>query len=134
MYQVLKQSRIAINYHLDLSESYANNMRLFEATGVGTLLITDSKTNLHMMFEVGKEIVAYENLEDCIALIKYYSEHSDERDQIAKAGQERTLGEHTYLNRMREVEPILESRLASTVNPHQVSYQMASGGKYKPGR
>ncbi len=121
MYQVLAQARIAINYHLDLSESYANNMRLFEATGVGTLLLTDSKANLHTMFEVGKEVVTYENVEDCIALIRYYSEHSNERDQIARAGQQRTLREHTYLNRMRELEPILESRLAATVCRHQVS-------------
>jgi len=134
MYQVLKQSRIAINYHLDISGSYANNMRLFEATGVGTLLITDAKKNLHTMFEVGKEIVAYQNLEDCLALIKYYSEHSDERDQIAKAGQQRTLREHTYLNRMRELEPLLESRLAATVSRHQVSYHLASGGKTEPRR
>jgi spore maturation protein CgeB len=41
MYQVLFNSKITVNHHIGMAKSYANNMRLFEATGVGTLLVTD---------------------------------------------------------------------------------------------
>ena len=39
--------------------------RLFEATGVGTLLVTDWKKNLHEMFEPGKEVIVYHSPEEC---------------------------------------------------------------------
>lgn len=112
MYRILAQSRIALNRHINVAEDYANNMRLYEATGVGTLLITDMKRNLNDLFEVGKEIVAYHDAQECIKLLKYYLEHEDERLAIAKAGQQRTLREHTYYQRMQELVGILERYLS----------------------
>ncbi len=111
MYQILHSSRITLNHHIGIAESYANNMRLYEATGVGTLLITDWKLNLHEVFELGKEVVAYRRPEECAELIQYYLEHDDERDAIAKAGQQRTLREHTYYQRMQELVDIMERYL-----------------------
>ena len=35
-------AKITINRHIDVSENYANNMRLFEASGCGALLISRS--------------------------------------------------------------------------------------------
>jgi hypothetical protein len=107
MYRVLSNSKIAINRHVDVAENYANNMRLFEATGVGTLLMTDEKENLGELFEVGKEIVTYSDADDLVDKVRYYLEHDEERERIAQAGQARTLRDHTYLNRMRELEQIL---------------------------
>ena len=34
MHQILRSSRTTLNHHIDAAESYANNMRLYEATGV----------------------------------------------------------------------------------------------------
>jgi spore maturation protein CgeB len=82
-------------------------MRLYEATGVGTLLITDWKENLHELFEPGKEVIAYRTPEECGELIQYYLEHEVEREAIARAGQERTLREHTYYQRMQELVDII---------------------------
>src|SRR5690606_38961943 len=59
MFQAFSASRITINRHIDVAESHANNMRLFEATGCIALLITDYKDNLNDLFEIGKEVVAY---------------------------------------------------------------------------
>jgi spore maturation protein CgeB len=111
MYRILAQSKIALNRHINIAENYANNMRLFEATGVGTLLITDMKDNLNDLFEVGKEVVAYKNPEECVELVRYYLENEKERNDIALAGQQRTLAEHTYLHRMQELGDIISSIL-----------------------
>ena len=110
MYKVLYNSKITVNCHGDLAV-YAANMRLFEATGVGTLLVTDWKENLHEMFEPGKEVVAYRTPEECAELIRYYLEHDDEREAIACAGQQRTLREHTYYQRMEELVDIVRKYL-----------------------
>lgn len=110
MYQILRNSKITLNHHGDI-EPYANNHRLYEATGVGTLLITDWKENLHEMFEPYREVVAYRSPEECIELIKYYLEHDNERREIARAGQQRTLKEHTYYRRMQELVDTIQKYL-----------------------
>jgi spore maturation protein CgeB len=110
MYQILRKSKITLNHHGDIAP-YANNMRLYEATGVGTLLITDWKENLHEMFEPGKEVVCYKSPEECLELIQYYLGHNEEREIIAHAGQERTLKEHTYYQRMQELVAIVRKYL-----------------------
>ena len=111
MFSVLKKSVITINHHIDVAENYAGNMRLFEATGCGALLITDYKDNLNELFEIGKEIVAYRSLEECAALVKYYLANPKEAEEIARAGQARTLRDHTYAKRMEQTAEILERHL-----------------------
>jgi hypothetical protein len=111
MYEVLARSRIALNRHIGLADGYANNMRLFEATGVGALLVTDAKRNLADLFEPGREVVAYEDEDDLVEKLRHFAEHDDERRSIAAAGQARTLREHTYANRMTELAAMLEARL-----------------------
>jgi hypothetical protein len=111
MYRTLSRSRITLNRHINVAENYANNMRLYEATGVGTMLLTDCKDNLGDLFEIGREVVSYKSPDEAIALIKYYAEHVEEAAAIARAGQERTLREHTYAHRMEELLPILRTWL-----------------------
>ena len=111
MYRTLARSRITLNRHINVAENNANNMRLYEATGVGTMLLTDRKDNLHELFEIGKEVVAYSSKEEAAELVRHYLDHPEEAEQIAKAGQARTLREHTYAQRMRELVPILKHHL-----------------------
>lgn len=107
MFRVLYESKLALNRHIGVAETFANNMRLYEATGVGTLLVTDAKRNLHELFAPGREVVAYEGEDELVECVRHYLEHDDERRAIARAGQERTLREHTYRHRMQELLAIL---------------------------
>lgn len=111
MYRALARSRITLNRHINVAENNANNMRLYEATGVGAMLLTDRKDNLHEIFEIGKEVVTYSSKEEAAELVRHYLDHPQEAEQIAKAGQVRTLREHTYVQRMQELVPILKSHL-----------------------
>ena len=103
MYNVLRAARIVFNRHIDIAGGYANNMRLYETTGVGTLLLTDRKDNLGELFEPGREVAVYGDAAECVALATHYLEHDDEREAVARAGQARTLREHTWGQRMREL-------------------------------
>jgi spore maturation protein CgeB len=111
MYEILARSQITVNRHLEAAEGYANNMRLFEATGVGALLATDDGKNLCELFRPGGEVVSYESEDDAIRKLRHLLEHDDERLRIAAAGQERTLREHTYARRIPELAEMLEARL-----------------------
>lgn len=111
MYRILAAAAIAFNRHIDVAEDYANNMRLFEATGTGALLITDEKRNLAQLFDPGREVVTYRDAADAAAKIRHYLEHPDEAATIARAGQARTLRDHTSAQRMADLAALLESRL-----------------------
>ena len=56
-------------------------------------------------------MVTYRNADELVDAIEHYLEYEDERAAIAAAGQQRTLGEHTYAVRMRELTAILGSYL-----------------------
>ena len=108
MYQALFHAKISLNLHINAAENNANNMRLYESTGVGALLLTDHKDNLKTLFEPGREVAVYRSLEECVEMITHYLSHEEERAAIAAAGQARTLREHTYAHRMQELVEILE--------------------------
>lgn len=108
MYKIFSESKIVINRHINISGPYANNMRMFDVTLMGALLITDQKKNMEEFFKVGKEVVTYKDPADLINKIKYYLANEDERAEIAKNGQLRTLKEHTYRKRMGELSRILK--------------------------
>jgi spore maturation protein CgeB len=112
MYRALARSRLTFNRHIDVAGDNANNMRLYEATGVGTLLVTDRKRNLGELFEPGREVVVYSDAAEAARLINYYLAHPDEAAEIARAGQARTLRDHTYRRRMEALVPLLEACLA----------------------
>ena len=115
MYRVLREAKIALNRHGDVAENFANNMRLYEATGVGTMLLTDAKSNLPELFEPGREVVSYADEDELVAKISHYLEHDEERRAIARAGQDRTLREHSYRHRMEELVGLLDAHRGGAV-------------------
>lgn len=114
MYRILAQSRVTLNRHIEIAEHNANNMRLYEATGMGACLLTDTKRNLSELFKLDREIVAYSGPEDCAQKVAYLLAHEAERASIAAAGQARTLRDHTYDRRMEELAPLLEGAVRRT--------------------
>jgi ubiquinone/menaquinone biosynthesis C-methylase UbiE len=119
MFNMLFRSEITVNRHIDVAGTNANNMRLFEATGCGALLITDFKDNLQDLFEVGKEVVAYRTPQECAELIHYYQRNREEARAIARAGQARTLREHSYANRMKQTAMVLQRAVRRKLQPAQ---------------
>lgn len=107
MFALLARAKIVLNRHIDVAEDYANNMRLYEATGMGALLLTEAKRNLRELFEPGLEVVTYRDEDELADRALYYLEHEKEREEIAAAGKARTLAEHSYALRMAELFRIL---------------------------
>jgi len=114
MYRVLARSKITVNRHISVAENNANNMRLYEATGMGALLLTDQKDNLKDLFEPGQEVETYSNPDEAVAKILALLRDPERRADVAAAGQARTLREHTYQKRMQELLGILTGYLRRT--------------------
>lgn len=110
MYRILLSSKIVINRHGEVAQGYANNMRMFEATGCGAMLVTERAPNLSNFF-TGNEAVAYDSPLHAAALIRRYLENNNDREFIAEQGQKRTLRDHTYNQRMKTASETLKAML-----------------------
>lgn len=114
MYALLRDSKVVLNYHIGVAGNYAGNMRMFEATGTGSCLLTDNKSNISDLFEPGREIVVYNNIEDCIDKAKWLLNNEEERSNIALAGMKRTLASHTVEKRCLQIIDIIEKELSGS--------------------
>ncbi len=108
MYEIYQRSKIVINRHGEIAEGYANNMRMYEATGCGALLLTDNRTEL---FEVD-EVAYYLTPENAVTQILFLL-NSDYRQVRAINGHRRTLFEHTYAQRVPKIVEVLEKALVA---------------------
>lgn len=81
------------------------NKRTFEIPACGGFQLTGYREATSELFEIDKEIVCYRNLDDLIEKIDYYlaPEHEQERQQIAQAGYERAMKEHSYQHRLTQL-------------------------------
>lgn len=103
MFAIFRRSQIVINQHIGIAGDFANNMRLYEATGCGAALVTDRKTNLNELFDVGSEVVDYGDAEECLARIEGLLREPDQCAAIGSNGQARTCSGHTYVQRTAEL-------------------------------
>jgi len=111
MLKLFMSSRIVLNFHIGVAGDFAGNMRMFEVTGVGSCLLTDNKKNMPELFNIDREVVVYDNEEDCISKVKWLLDHEDQRKKIALAGQKKTLQYHTVENRCKAIFEIMEHNL-----------------------
>lgn len=96
LYNKMLEYNCVLNIHGDLAKDEAANMRMFEVTGAGRLLITDWKPNLHLFFEDGKEILSFKNSAECLEKIEWARNNTEAARLIARAGQNKTLKYHNF--------------------------------------
>jgi len=96
------------------------NMRLFEVLSAGSFLLTDMThgNGQAEMFYDGSELGIYDD-ENILAKIEYYLKHDDERETIAKRGQQIVHKAHTYANRMEELLLVTFGNKQMTPSPEE---------------
>jgi spore maturation protein CgeB len=100
--------RNIINFSLPESRLQIKG-RNFEIPATGGFLLTQDAEDLYNFYEYGKEIVVFKNFDELIKNIKYYLEHEEERARIGIAGYERTIKDHIWENRFKEIFNIISS-------------------------
>lgn len=83
------------------------NPRTFELAAAGAFQLCDSRALLPELFEVGKEIITFDNLEDMKAKIEYYLEHPEERKAVCERARARIFKDHTYERRLEQMLSII---------------------------
>lgn len=104
--KVCSSAKIIVN--ITSSDDYPSYMstlsqKIFMVLAAEGFLLNDSILNIHSFFEINKELVLYNNVDDLSQKIEYYLGHDELRAQIAHAGRMRVLKEHTYIHRLRRM-------------------------------
>ena len=111
MYDLIRHTKLVFNAHFSQLVSEVGNLRMFQVTGMGSCLITDTGKNIHELFEPDEEVVTYESIEEAAEKIKYLLDNEKERHNIALAGQKRTLKSHTLAQRIQQIDAIIQDNL-----------------------
>lgn len=108
--EIAKHS-VGFNLHAEVAGDYAANVRMFEVAGAGSLLLTDDKKNMSELYEPGKEILTYSSVDECIEKLKWVIDHPKEAREIANAGQQRTLRDHSVERRVELLYEIISKEI-----------------------
>ena len=110
-YDLLSRAQIVFNMHSSQSRDTVDNMKMFEATGMGACLLTDTGRNMKDLFDEDYEVVTYCSADEAIEKAKYLIENPEEAQTVATAGRARTMACHTMAHRCQEIDEIIRSRL-----------------------
>ena len=111
MYQALASSKITFNVHSNAGRGAVENMRMFQATGVGSCLLTDWGKNITDLFEPDKEVVCYKTPEECIDKLRQLQSNDKLCAEIAKNGQLRVQRDHTTEKRVEQIHALIAGKL-----------------------
>lgn len=107
---LVSKAQVMVAPDFPVTDLYWSN-RVFMALGFGAFMIHPYCAGLARLYEHGREIVFYDSRDEMHRLIKHYIAHPSECEPIRQAGFERTMAEHTYLHRCRELLGVVKERL-----------------------
>ena len=111
MYRALKGSRIVFNADVDGACGEAGNMRLFEATALGSFVLAEHQNNIGDYFVPGKEVETFANTTELLDKLRYYLAHPTEREEIALSGKQRCMRDYSLTQRARELDGLFRQLL-----------------------
>lgn len=120
--QVIQNSKIVVNIHqVDPTIGTTLNMRTFEATANGALLLTDYRKDLPRLFKIqniNKEVVIYKDFQDLKRKIQNYLTNDHERIEIAKRGFLKTIKHHNFKTRINKIFSIIHKNKVPLLNKY----------------
>lgn len=108
MPKVFQASKINLNITMRPIET-GLSLRIFDVLACGGFLITNYQAEIPDCFEIGKDLEAYESVEELEEKIRYYLAHEEERVEIAIRGCEKVAAQHTYHIRLAQMLKVLTS-------------------------
>jgi spore maturation protein CgeB len=100
---LLGRAKIGVSFSMDMAGEPQAKLRPFEVAACGALLLAEKPNYLGSHLCEGKEYIAFTDEQGMIEECEYFLLHDQEREAIAMRGYGRTVREHTFENRLREV-------------------------------
>lgn len=102
MPKIFRQSRINLNMTARTIRT-GLSQRVFDVMAAGGFLLTNRQLEVTEYFQDGVELVTFETEEELMEKVRYYLEHEDERQAVARAGYEAVRREHTFVIRFQQM-------------------------------
>lgn len=125
-YEMLKIYNIT-KINLSFMKSYGNNTRpqmkckIFDICMCGGFLLCEYISGIEEFYEIDKEIICFNNIEEAVAKIKYYLSHENEREKIVQSGWERAHRDYDMTKKLFEVFQKIEKEVKK---PHLVQLSL----------
>jgi spore maturation protein CgeB len=105
-----QRSRIGFNCHLSYGPS---NLRMYELPLNGVMQVCDCRKGLAELYDVGREVIAYDTVREAIDQIEFHLSHEAERVAIARAGYARALRDYPMERSVARLLGAVDEHLAS---------------------
>lgn len=92
-------AKICLNINIEPAANGVN-FRTFEIPAAGGFQLSDYRKDLNNLFDIGKEIVCFNNEEELRQKIKFYLANDEIRINLARGGYERVQRDHTLVKRI----------------------------------
>ena len=101
--KIINESKIALVFLSSLNKD-TYTRRCFEIPAAKTFMLSQYTEDLASMFEPDKEAVYFKTPDELVEKAKYYLEHEEEREKIAKAGYDRLMRDgHEVGDRVQQI-------------------------------
>ena len=118
--KIFNQSRINLNFSSNANgSSFVRQLkgRIFEVPLSGGFLLTEYAPDLERFFELDREVACFETEEEAVEKIKYYLEHAEEREEIARRGYDRARRDYAGEVMLQKVFDHVEKDLKARGRP-----------------
>ncbi|SEN11334.1 glycosyltransferase, partial [Lihuaxuella thermophila] len=88
---------------------YTPNNRTFEIAACRSFQLATWRRDLNKLYVPEQEIATYRTLKELREKIRYYLKHDDEREEMTDRAYQRTLRDHTYYVRLRDLLDLLQN-------------------------
>lgn len=99
---------IVIHYQDDKVTCYQASPKVYEPLACKTFLLCDDQKDVTTLFDKGKHLDIFKDVQELREKIEYYLSHPDERTSIAEAGYQEVLQKHTYHHRIKKMMRIIK--------------------------
>ena len=108
-HHIISHSHLVVNLLAQVGQLHPHglNVRTFETTALGTCLLVKDHPVLKKYFQPGKDVVTFTTPADLYKKARYYLQHNQEREKIARAGYRRTKQDHTFTIRLKQMFQII---------------------------
>lgn len=105
--KAFRSASVVLN-NVVITEGDGLNVRLFEATACGGIVLTEWRDRLHELFDVPGEVTSFRSFDHLVDGIRRLTALPDEeRKVLAAAGSARAHRDHTYRHRVERIVAVL---------------------------
>lgn len=103
--KILSGSKIGIVIHYQDGKTpcYQASPKVYETVACKCFLLVDDQKDVKSLFEDGKHLVIFKDIEDLREKIAHYLNNPEEREKIAEQGYAKVIQKHTYLHRIEKL-------------------------------